>query len=101
MKKINNECKWRFKETQNFVNMCLTVPENSSLIIESIYIYSCIDLHWTKKNYFVNLEKRQQQKFETMVRARQFSFDSLCMVSVAYGFLWDNFLFLPKSTQFC
>lgn len=66
-----------------------------------IYIYSCIDLHWTKKNYFVNLEKRQQQKFETMVRARQFSFDSLCMVSVAYGFLWDNFLFLPKSTQFC
>lgn len=68
--------------------MCLTVPENSSLIIESIYIYIvvliCIE---QKKNYFVNLEKRQQQKFETMVRARQFSFDSLCMVSVAYGFL--------------
>lgn len=67
-----------------------------------VYIYIvvliCIE---QKKNYFVNLEKRQQQKFETMVRARQFSFDSLCMVSVAYGFLWDNFLFLPKSTQFC
>lgn len=68
--------------------MCLTVPENSSLIIESINIYIvvliCIE---QKNNYFVNLEKRQQQKFETMVRARQFSFDSLCMVSVAYGFL--------------
>lgn len=68
--------------------MCLTVPENSSLIIESIYIYIVVSICIEqKKNYFVNLEKRQQQKFETMVRARQFSFDSLCMVSVAYGFL--------------
>lgn len=94
--KKKNEYKWRFKETQNFVNMCLTIPENLSLIIESIYIYSCIDLHWTKKKYFVNLEKRQQQKFEIMVRATKFSFDSLRMVSVAYGFLWDNFLFFTK-----